>query len=338
VKKVLATGEVIFNKDATEVKDIRMSQPPTPSDTGSHPEATAFHAWWKTQGMEGEENAKFRWAAWNGWLARSTHSEIVETNAAPQSRQAARPRGESTAGDPSGSFVCSAVAAPDDKSKQPSTPIFDAANKYAHEHCASWCDRYEYLMGEFKRLERAHASSLGDKQQPLQHVCGLQGFGSELTDRCPACSPETPMTEAEKAAYWFDLYLEETTKRRQLERELNARTGGEERWRERAIKSESVPSATRRIKYVVRCGGECPQDWLCRDIPEVQKAICEALYGDPNNADHDGLGWYVEAIQKMSPEELKREWRFEDGWLEVLKLRQPSTLPEGGSSAAKEQP
>lgn len=37
------------------------------------------------------------------------------------------------------------------------TPIFDAAKKYAHQHFPSWSDRYEYLMGEFKRLERSRA-------------------------------------------------------------------------------------------------------------------------------------------------------------------------------------
>jgi hypothetical protein len=81
-----------------------------------------------------------------------------------------------------------------------------------------------------------------------------------------------------------------------------------------------IPSATG-ARYLVRCGGECPQDWLCRDIPEVQAALCEALYGDPATADADDIGRYLTAVQTMPPEELKREWRFEDGWLEVIKIR-----------------
>jgi hypothetical protein len=84
-------------------------------------------------------------------------------------------------------------------------------------------------------------------------------------------------------------------------------------------------SATLPTKYVVRCGGECPQDWLCADIPEVQAALCEALYGTPKDACPEAIGWYLGAVQSMSPEELKREWPFEDGWLEVIKLRRPDS-------------
>lgn len=77
----------------------------------------------------------------------------------------------------------------------------------------------------------------------------------------------------------------------------------------------------REPKYLVRCGGECPQDWLCDGIPEVQAALCEALYGNPADADPDQIGYYLGEIQRMQPEELRREWRFEDGWIEVLPLR-----------------
>jgi hypothetical protein len=87
-------------------------------------------------------------------------------------------------------------------------------------------------------------------------------------------------------------------------------------------KGRASQSATATItRYLVRAGGECPQDWLCTDIPEVQAALCEALFGNPQDADPDEIGHYLAAIQTMPPEESRREWRFEDGWLEVLKLR-----------------
>lgn len=38
-------------------------------------EPKAFHEWWRTQGMQGEEHAVYRWCAWNGWFARSQFAQ-----------------------------------------------------------------------------------------------------------------------------------------------------------------------------------------------------------------------------------------------------------------------
>ena len=58
-------------------------QPESRNGEGNHPEAAAFHEWWKKQGLAGEEHSVKRWSAWNGWLARSAlPSEIEYTHAA----------------------------------------------------------------------------------------------------------------------------------------------------------------------------------------------------------------------------------------------------------------
>ena len=77
-------------------------------------------------------------------------------------------------------------------------------------------------------------------------------------------------------------------------------------------------------KYIVRCGGECPQDWLCADIPEVQKALCEALYGNPDNADADEIGKFLSEVQLMG-DEREVHWTFEDGWLTVIRRTDRTT-------------
>lgn len=46
--------------------------------------------------------------------------------------------------------------------------------------------------------------------------------GRDATDESLPSKPSETMTEAEKAAYWFDLYLEETTWRRKLGHQLAA--------------------------------------------------------------------------------------------------------------------
>ena len=56
-----------------------MNQSPSRNGEGNHPEAAAFHEWWKKQGLAGEEHSVKRWSAWNGWLARSALPSETET-------------------------------------------------------------------------------------------------------------------------------------------------------------------------------------------------------------------------------------------------------------------
>lgn len=83
----------------------------------------------------------------------------------------------------------------------------------------------------------------------------------------------------------------------------------------RAPLSASVP------KYIVRSGGECPQDWICNDIPDVQAALCEALYGRAEDADADEIGKYLAQVQAMEPTQRELNYTFEDGWLHIYQLR-----------------
>lgn len=82
-------------------------------------------------------------------------------------------------------------------------------------------------------------------------------------------------------------------------------------------KHSAPVSAIAAPKYLVRSGGECPQDWLCADIPEVQAAICEALYGRAEDADADEIGKYLAQVQKMTSQ---LDYDYEDGWLQILRL------------------
>jgi hypothetical protein len=86
---------------------------------------------------------------------------------------------------------------------------------------------------------------------------------------------------------------------------------------------KAAQSAIRTIKYLVRSGGECPGDWLCKDIPEVQAALCDTLYGRRKDLDADEIheiGQYLAQVQKMSKREL--HYTFEDGWLTIIKVIQ----------------
>src|SRR6266404_3897991 len=78
-----------------------------------------------------------------------------------------------------------------------------------------------------------------------------------------------------------------------------------------------APSATL-PKFFIWTGGECPQEWLCKDIPEVQAALCEALYGRAEDADADEIGKYLAQVQEMTGRDL--EYEYEDGWLQIIKL------------------
>jgi hypothetical protein len=88
-----------------------------------------------------------------------------------------------------------------------------------------------------------------------------------------------------------------------------------------ALKASTPHSATSAPKYLVRAGGECPQDWLCADIPEVQAALCEALFGNPKDADPDEIGHLLKLVQTMPADQSRFDWQYEDGWVEVTKLR-----------------
>ena len=56
------------------------------------------------------------------------------------------------------------------------------------------------------------------------------------------------------------------------------------------------------------------------DIADVQKALCEALYGVPKEADADEIGKYLSEVQLMG-DDREVNWTYEDGWLTVIKLR-----------------
>lgn len=73
-------------------------------------------------------------------------------------------------------------------------------------------------------------------------------------------------------------------------------------------------------KYLVSSGGECPQDWLCNDIPEVQAALCEALYGRAEDADADEIDKYLAQVQTMTPSQRDLSYTFEDGWLRIIRF------------------
>jgi predicted Fe-S protein YdhL (DUF1289 family) len=56
-----------------------------------------------------------------------------------------------------------------------------------------------------------------DTKAPCMEFCD-----ADKGDQCARTNEQiSTMTDAEKATYWFDLYLEETTKRRELERRLS---------------------------------------------------------------------------------------------------------------------
>lgn len=83
-----------------------------------------------------------------------------------------------------------------------------------------------------------------------------------------------------------------------------------------ALDSSSATS----FKYLVRSGGECPQDWLCKDIPEVQAALCEALYGRAEDADAHEIGKYLAQVQGMTVSQRDLKYTYEDGWLEIIRV------------------
>lgn len=82
-------------------------------------------------------------------------------------------------------------------------------------------------------------------------------------------------------------------------------------------------------KWLVRAGGDNYETWLCPGTDEVRKAFCEALYGDVASADAEDIEGYMRDLDKRIIEDNDVRWTFEDGWLEVIALNNPT---DGGTN------
>lgn len=223
-------------------------------------------------------------------------SETEHTNAAPQASPGSR------SGEADGRLARSpAVAAPLSAEQAP----------YSYETMPSQSgDRAHY------RIRDAHDNAVAR--------C-YEEHNAELIVSALNGTPSSAAFVPHPDTLWI-VYFEDPDKRPEVFFGPGAEEGARRRYKQAydhwSCHLLVVRSAIRAPKYLVRSGGECPADWLCADIPEVQKALCEALYGSVRDADVDDIGQYLAEVQKMTERELT--WKFEDGWLTVIKLRNSS--------------
>jgi hypothetical protein len=155
--------------------------------------------------------------------------------------------------------------------------------------------------------EMSACSECGDTKEP--RPCGAKN--------CPFDKRGTPRTDA---ALDREVGNPDSMAVVSLARQLE-RDNAQLQYALEQSEAKFAQSATSAPKYLVRAGGECPQDWLCADIPEVQAALCEALFGNPKDADPDEIGHLLKLVQTMPADQSRFDWQYEDGWVEVTKLR-----------------